>query len=301
MPRVVGTALQNHLNTGTTTLCWCFRIARKDGTILGFTDHDRNLVMDSVTYEAMSGFTGTEVQENIGLNVDNLDIQGALRSDRIKEGDILAGLYDDAAIHIYRVNWRDTSQRVLLRSGSLGELTRSNSFFKAEVRGLAHYLQQPRGRVFQFSCDADLGDARCGVNLSGYTATGTVVTVTEQKVLQVSGAAAAAATDTYSRGKLTWLTGANAGRAIEIKSHTLASGVAYIEIWQTPVSPIVIGDTFSVQAGCDKQPKTCRDRFANFVNFRGFPYMPGNDYVTTYPNRDDPDNDGSSKRDIFGD
>lgn len=269
--------------------------------MLGFTDHDRDVVVDAVNYEALSGFTGTEVQENIGLGVDNLDIQGALRSDKIKEGDILAGLYDDASILIYRVNWRDTTQKVLLRSGSLGELTRSNSFFKAEVRGLAHYLQQPSGRVFQFSCDADLGDERCGVSLGGHTSSGTVASVVDEKIFTFSGAASAGATDTYSRGKLTWTSGPNAGRAVEIKSHTLTSGVAYIEIWQVPVDTIAIGHTFSVQAGCDKQPKTCRDRFANFVNYRGFPYMPGNDYVTTYPNRDDTTNDGSSKRDIFGD
>ncbi|MDX5493645.1 MAG: phage BR0599 family protein, partial [Alphaproteobacteria bacterium] len=29
----------------------------------------------------------------------------------------------------------------------------------------------------------------------------------------------------------------------------------------------------------DKQFTTCRDRFANAVNFRGFPHMPGNDFV----------------------
>ena len=87
------------------------------------------------------------------------------RSDRLNEDDLAAGLFDDAAIEIWRVNWADTAQRVLMRSGSLGEVRRSGAAFTAEVRGLAHYLQQPKGRLFQSGCDADLGDARCGVDL----------------------------------------------------------------------------------------------------------------------------------------
>jgi hypothetical protein len=35
--------------------------------------------------------------------------------------------------------------------------------------------------------------------------------------------------------------------------------------------------------GCDRALATCRDRFANVVNFRGFPHIPGNDFVLRYP------------------
>lgn len=299
MPRLLPAGLQAHLSSGTTTLCWCFKITRRDGQVLGFTDHDRPIVFDGVTFEAYSGFTGTEVQERLGLSVDNLDVQGVV-SDQIKENDILAGLYDDAEIQIYRVNWSDPVQRVISRSGSLGELTRSNSYFKAEVRGLSHYLQQPSGRVYQYGCDADLGDARCGVALGGFSSTGTVSEVIDSRMFKCLGAMVSAADDFYTRGKLTWATGANANYAIEIKLHyKSSSGIVQIELWQEMVHDVALGDTFSIIAGCDKQPKTCRDRFSNFANFRGFPYMPGSDYIVAYPNRGDDSNDGSSKVDIF--
>ena len=58
--------------------------------------------------------------------------------------------------------------------------------------------------------------------------------------------------------------------------------------------PIAAGDTFVVTAGCDKRFATCRDRFDNVVNFRGFPHIPGNDFVMRYAVPGEPGNDGGS-------
>ncbi|MCB1485390.1 MAG: DUF2163 domain-containing protein, partial [Hyphomicrobiaceae bacterium] len=154
--------LQAHLDSGTTTLCWCWRLTRKDGTVQGFTDHDRALSFDSTTFEASSGFTASEITDALGLSVDNLEVTGALSSASLSEEDLAAGRYDDARVEIFRVNWQNPDERVVMRTGSLGEVRRADNSFTAEVRGLAHYLQQPKGRLFQYTCDADLGDARCG-------------------------------------------------------------------------------------------------------------------------------------------
>ena len=141
--------LQAHLDTGATTLAWCWRLTRGDGTRLGFTDHDRDLAFDATTFAAATGFTATEIKDAVGLSVDNLEVESALSSDSLNEDDLAAGLFDDAAIEIWRVNWQDTTaQRVLMRSGSIGEVRRAGAAFAAEVRGLAHYLQQPNGRLF---------------------------------------------------------------------------------------------------------------------------------------------------------
>src|SRR5262249_41465984 len=169
-------SLQAHLDTGTTTLAWCWRVTRDDGTRLGFTDHDRDLAFDGTQFEAATGFTASEIKDALGLSVDNLEVSSALKSERLDEADLAAGLFDDAAVEIWRVNWADTDERVLMRSGSLGEVRRSGTAFTAEVRGLAHYLQQPKGRLYQSGCDADLGDARCGLDLANpaFRGTGTL-------------------------------------------------------------------------------------------------------------------------------
>ncbi len=149
--KLLSAELQAHLDSGATTLCWCWRLTRRDGIVLGFTDHDRDLVFDGTTFEAAAGFTATEIKEAVGLGVDNLEVEGALQSGRLDEAQLAAGLFDDARIEIFRVNWNATSQRVLMRIGSLGEVSAAASAFTAEVRGLAHYLGQPKGRLFQFT------------------------------------------------------------------------------------------------------------------------------------------------------
>lgn len=273
-------SLQAHLDTATTTLAWCWHITRTDGTRFGFTDHDRDLAFDGTVFEAATGFTASEINDALGLSVDNLEVSSALKSDRLNEDDLAAGLYDDAAVEIWRVNWADPEQRVLMRSGSLGEVRRSGAAFTAEVRGLAHYLQQPKGRLYQSGCDADLGDARCGINLSdpAFRGTGTVLAAASGRLLTATGLSAYAA-DWFTRGLLTFTSGPNIGRAQEVKRHTLAGTVATVELWHPTAHAITASDIFTITAGCDKQLATCRARFANALNFRGFPHMPGPDYV----------------------
>jgi uncharacterized phage protein (TIGR02218 family) len=279
--------LQAHLDSGVTTLCWCWRLTRRDGAKLGFTDHDRDLVFDGTTFEAAAGFTASEIKDTVGLSVDNLEVESALTSDRLSEEHLAAGLYDDARVEIFRVNWQTPEQRVLMRSGSLGEVSRAGASFRAEVRGLAHYLQQPKGRLFQYTCDADLGDPRCGVDLAagGYRGSGTVATVISARGFTANGLDGFA-DGWFARGLVTFASGVTAGRAIEVKRHTKRDGVVTIELWQEPVQPPLPGDTFSVTTGCDKHLATCRAKFSNTVNFRGFPHMPGNDFVTSYVRRD---------------
>ncbi|NJM33991.1 MAG: DUF2163 domain-containing protein [Rhodomicrobium sp.] len=288
--------LQAHLDSGATTLAWCWRVIRADGTVYGFTDHDRDIAFDATSFEAASGFAGTDIRQSIGLSVDNLDATGALQSDRLNEGDLAAGLFDGARIEIWRVNWAAPDQRVLMMSGSIGEVKRGETAFTAELRSLAHALDQQQGRVYQYACDATLGDARCGVDLAtpAYTGSGIVSAATNTYAFTASGL------DTFDNGWfvggfLTWTGGANEGRSMEVKRHvSKESGLAEIELWRSMPASIGASDAFTIRAGCDKIYATCKSKFFNGVNFRGFPHIPGNKYVLAYPQSGDPDNDGGS-------
>jgi uncharacterized phage protein (TIGR02218 family) len=270
-----------HLASGATTLCWCWRVERHDGAVMGFTDHDKPVTFDGTTYEAASGFTASDIKDSLGLSVDNLEVNGALSSATLTDDDLAAGRYDDARIEIYRVNWSDPSQRVLMRSGSIGEVRRSGTGFTAELRGLAHYLQQPKGRLLQLTCDADLGDARCTIDLSSptYRGTGTIVTASSSRRFIVTGLDAFD-NGFFSRGLFAFTSGASAGLKIEVKSHLKLASAVMIELWADAEGPPAAGDAFAVTAGCDKRIETCKARFANVVNFRGFPSMPGNQFLT---------------------
>jgi uncharacterized phage protein (TIGR02218 family) len=293
--KTLPSGLQAHLDSGATTLAWCWRVIRKDGTVYGFTDHDRDVSFDGTTFEAASGFTGTDIRQSIGLAVDNLDVTGALQSERLNEADLAAGQFDDARIEIWRVNWAETDQRLLMMSGSIGEVRRGESAFTAELRGLSHYLGQKQGRTYQYACDAALGDARCTVDLDdpAYKGSGTV-TATDAAYLFSASGLDGFAESWFDGGLVTWTSGANEGRAMEVKRFTLAGSAAQVELWRSMAGAIAPGDGFTIIAGCDKTFPTCKSKFANGVNFRGFPHIPGNKYIMAYPVSGDPDNDGSS-------
>ena len=281
------TGLQAHLDSGTTTLAWCWKITRSDGAVFGFTDHDLPLTFAGAVFEPESGFVPSEIRAGQDFSVDAQDVEGALSSDRITETDILDGRWDNAEVDVWRVNWASTDQRVLMRRGNLGDIRRGRTSFVAEVRSLAHWLNQTVGRTYQFSCDADLGDARCGVNLASplWSATGTVATLSGSRGFSAA-ALGSFANGSFALGVISWTTGANAGRKAEIAS--FASGA--ITLFEAPVRPIAVGDAFLATAGCDKQFATCSAKFGNGVNFRGFPHMPGEEAVLRYPNQGDANN-----------
>ncbi len=293
--KTISAELKQHLLTGATTMCRCWKLETQSGDHFGFSDHDHDISFDGVTYEAASGFTGSEIENSLGLSVDNLDVDGALSSSRLNEKDLLAGVFDNAVVEIWSVNWSDTSQRILLRKGNLGEVSHNETGFSAEIRGLAHQLNQPMGRVFQKSCDTFAGSASCMIDLDTpvYSTSGNVISMSDNHTFIVDGLEGYE-DGWFTHGLLVWLEGANEGRKSEIKYHHLQAGGVSIQIWQQMPDAIAIGDRFSVSAGCDKRFTTCRDKFANIINFQGFPFMPGNDFVTFYPNRDDGNNDGSS-------
>jgi uncharacterized phage protein (TIGR02218 family) len=279
--------LQAHLDDGTTTLAWCWRISRADGVALGFTDHDRKLAFDGTAFEPESGFAASEIRAGSDLAVDAQDATGVLTSDRIAETDIVDGRWDNAAVELWRVNWADTSQRVLLRRGAVGQIRRGRMAFVAEVRSLAHVLGQTVGRTFQAGCDAALGDARCGVDLEApaFKGTGVVTDLLRDRAFMASGLSGFDA-GWFGSGTLTWTSGVNAGRITEVLTHGLDDSIAALTLLEVPVRAIAEGDSFIARAGCDKRIATCGAKFANVANFRGFPNIPGQDAVLRYASQD---------------
>jgi len=293
--KTLSPALRAHLLGPVTTLAWCWTVTRTDGVVLGFTDHDRPISFGGVTCEAASGFAATQIASSLGLSVDNLDVEGALSSGAITEEDIAAGRYDGARIEVWRVNWTDPDQRVLMRAGAIGEITRGELAFTAELRGLAHTLDQVSGRTYQRTCDALVGDTRCTVDLdqAAYRGAGTVASVADDRLVTTNDLSAFEE-GWFTHGRLAWTSGANAGTAMEVRGHTVSGSSATLALWQRAPLAIVAGDGFTVTAGCDKTLPTCKAKFDNVANFRGFPHMPGTDKAYSYVVGDTGENDGGS-------
>ena len=156
------------------------------------------------------------------------------------------------------------------------------------MRSLAHVLGQTLGRTFQASCDAALGDARCGVDLTAaaFKGSGTVVSLSGDRGFAVSGLSGFAE-GCFALGTLHWLSGANTGHRAEVLSHVSVGADVIITLLETPVRSIKVGNTFDIFAGCDKRFETCQAKFANAANFRGFPHIPGQDTIIRYAAKGD--------------
>ena len=270
--RTISANLQTHLDGEVTTLATCWKVTRRDATVLGFTDHDSNLIVDSVTYLASTGFTPTAIANSADLAVDNMDVDGVLDSSAITEADILAGIYDGAAIEIFQVNAQNLADgSMILRHGTIGEVQMNNGQFTAEIRGLSQPLSQTIGELYAPACRAKFGDSRCGFNVASVTVSGNVSSVTSRQVFTDTSLTQDAGY--FNFGKVTFTSGANNGLSMEVKR--FAGGEVTL-VLPMPYD-ITAGDSFSIVAGCDKSFSTCIKRFSNAVNFRGEPHVPGTD------------------------
>lgn len=277
----ISAGLAAHLAGETTTLATCWKVTRADGQVYGFTDFDQDLTISSVTYKAATGHDASAIETTAALNVDNLETQGVLSSSAITEADLVAGKWDYAAVEIFLVNWADLTQGTLkLRKGWLGEVSIGRDQFTAELRGLAQPLQQVIGEVYSPSCKADLFDARCKLVDTSWKVNGTVSTLVSAQ-RQWTDASLAQAAGYFTAGKVLWLTGANAGLTKEIKTHASGGNI----LLQEPMPyTVAVSDTYTIWAGCQKRYlDDCGTKFANQVNFRGFPHLPGNDQMLRGP------------------
>ncbi|MBS3849111.1 DUF2163 domain-containing protein [Devosia sp. BSSL-BM10] len=286
--RTLDIGLAAHLAQSETTLCHCWKLTRGDGVVLGFTDHDRVLSFDGTDYTPANGLDGSEVPARLGAQVQTSEVLGVLSAEVISEDDILLGRYDGAQVQTWRVNWSDVSQRLLLRRDSIGEVVREDGVFRAELRSAQQGLNATHGRIYQSLCDARVGDARCGVTLAMPSLQGSAtVTALDDPYRAVVTGLEGFAEGWFSFGTVLWSDGKRDGLSDAVVNHARL-GSADVLAFSTRIGDwVAVGDTFGVTAGCDRRFSTCQAKFDNAVNFRGFPHIPGSDYVLRHPRNGD--------------
>jgi uncharacterized phage protein (TIGR02218 family) len=268
----ISVALAAHYASGTTTLARLWRITRTDAQVYGFTDHDQAIVYGGVAFEPSSAFNPSAVATRGDGNVDNLEVLGLLDSAGITAEDIEAGLWDGSAVELLEVNWADlTMGHNTLRAGTTGTIQRTGARYVAELRGLMQALQNNVGRIVTPLCDAELGDARCGVDTSAWEVTGEVTAVASR----VEFTTDADLSGPYERGTVEFTTGLNAGLRSDIRMVVESDGIVRLQL---PTHyDLTVGDELTLRAGCPKTKDACLGTFDNLLNFRGFSFVPGQD------------------------
>jgi uncharacterized phage protein (TIGR02218 family) len=290
--------LQAHLATGASHTCHCWAVIRTDGVTLGFTDHDGPLAFEGITFTPHTGLSARALSLTTGLSVNNTDVMGILSDDAITEADITAGRYDAALVRVWLVVWDDPALRQLRFAGHLGEITRAGAGFQAELRGLTEGLNQPQGRSYLTQCSAVLGDARCRFDLGdpAYRLTAPLADIADDGQTLTLASSDDYNDHWFSGGQCHVVTGAGTGLQAVIRAdRRISAQQRVITLWDNLRAPLALQDQILITAGCDKAAQTCRIKFANMINFQGFPDIPGDDWLIGFA-RADGDNSGTSRR-----
>lgn len=167
MVKNISTGLKAHLQSDTTTITTCWKITRLDEQVFCYTELDRDLVIDGLTYKSTGGFNKSALKADGSLNVDNTEVQGFLSDDTIPDVEMRNGAFDYAKVEIFLVNYEDLAMGILkLRTGYFGEVkTVPSGAFLVELRGLVQLLSQTIGEIYVPECRTDFGSPQCGIVL----------------------------------------------------------------------------------------------------------------------------------------
>jgi uncharacterized phage protein (TIGR02218 family) len=261
-----------------TTLAYGWRLERRDGVTLGFTSHDRDVVFDGLLLRASPGIEPTSVVERMGFDNGGLDVRGALTSDALSRGDIEMGRWDGASLQLFMFDWNDLAKPAQsMASGSLGTISLTGDAFETVFNGPASALGGPVAPLTSPTCRANFCDESCGLNRLRFTREALAISSNGETIVLATGTGLGVRD--YGAGELRWLEGPNCGLIAPILAHANDE----ISLFNPPPYGIDAPTRIMLVQGCDKRLETCRDRFANMVNFRGEPHLPGIDLLTRYP------------------
>jgi uncharacterized phage protein (TIGR02218 family) len=258
-----------------TSLAFCWRIERSDGAGLALTSGHRDIAVSDIVYRSAPGVTPGSISRSLGLEPDSGEVAGALAADSLSEDDLSQGRWNGASVRLLALDWAASdAEPVPLLGGELGEVSIDGDGFSAELRGAASRLAKAPCPSTSPECRAVFGDKKCRVDLAGRTIRAKVVSATDN-VLELDQAVDA----TFLFGRLRYLSGENCGIATALLG---ASGTE-VSLRDRPRAVVSPGTVIELREGCDKRFETCVSRFANAVNFRGEPHLPGTDLLTRYP------------------
>jgi uncharacterized phage protein (TIGR02218 family) len=258
-----------------TSLAFCWSIERSDGAGIGLTSCDSEVVRDGVAYRPQPGITPAAITRSLGLDPHSAEVSGALSADALTESDLSLGRWDSARISMTAVDWSaPDEQPVSLLAGELGEVSLSGDSFTAQLNGAATKLSGPVCPSTSAECRAEFGDKKCRVDLAGRSIRARVSSAEDNLIVTDQPL-----DERYVFGRLRYLSGANCG----LQTVILAVNASQLTVRDRARAAVEPGTVIEIREGCDKLFATCISRFANAVNFRGEPHVPGNDLLTRYP------------------
>lgn len=251
-----------------------WRVYRSDGVALGFTSHDRDLLFGGINHRAAPGMAPAAIRMTSDLSEDSAGVEGALSHSTIRAADLSAGLFDSAAIETGIVDWETLDHQVLY-SGTLGQIDDNGLGFSGELKSAKHVLEQDLVPRTSPTCRALFCGKGCGISAIGVTSR-VVLEAVDLDLNRVRFAGLQ--TDNYVDGELRFLDGPQTGIPFGI----LGNSGDWLALDRPLDNQTEVGIPAELREGCDHTLNTCATRFNNAVNFRGEPFLPGNDLLARY-------------------
>ena len=262
-------------------ICTLFTISTADGaTNYRYTDLDIPFTIGGNTYQPTAGLQRFSLKLDNTASVSNQNVIGSVLD--LPEDELRNGKWDSAKIHVELAAWGNASAGTLtIFKGSLGVIQWTDQGFQADIHNFVRPLAKNIGHMVMPTCRHvlyDLGTTgpdrvgRCGLSQNSFkSATSITAVLTAGFKYNI---ATTGRPDTWATtGFVKWLTGANAGSYQEVKTHRIEGGYESVEFIRPPFSPVAVGDTLELLAGCDHTLQTCKQKFNNVPNFGGFPHL----------------------------
>lgn len=259
------------------TVATFWRIARTDGVTLGFTTHDGDLWFDGVLHRASPGMVPSAIRRCADLEPDSAEVRGAITHEAIDGNDLAAGRFDRAQVRIGLVDW-ENGEHAVLYAGTIGAVSEEDGGFGAELVSRKDALWRDPVPRTSPACRALFCGPGCNLNPARFTREVRLAALD----MDANAATFVEAPDggLHTAGTLRWLDGPQAGLAAGIMGPD-GNGALILDLPLDAAIPA--GTRAIVREGCDRTLDTCAARFANAANFRGEPFLPGNDMLTRYP------------------
>lgn len=251
-----------------------WRIYRCDGVTLGFTSHNRDLFFAGITHKAAPGMVPAAIRLNADLSNDSAEVEGVLGHESISGEDLAAGLFDHAAIEVGIMDWQSLEWHTLY-SGQLGQIESDSSSFSAELRSAKLVLERDVVPRTSPTCRAAFCGPGCGLSATRFTS------VRELEALDVHSNRVRFSGLDPSRfidGRVRFLGGPQTGLVFSVVAET----DGWLILDRPLIEGTVSGTRAEIREGCDHTFETCSTRFGNAINFRGEPFLPGNDLLARY-------------------
>lgn len=280
--------LPNNLSAIGQSTCWSpanlWRLERTDGTVLRFCDRDAAIEYEGETYAPAGAFSASAREMSDGFKTRNGELRGVIDSDVVTEADLRAGRYIDAQVTQYLVDARFPFAGALMTTRfTILDVTHDGLGWTAQVADVSRRLRVKTGALVTRDCEYNLGDARCKKVLTSFTTSAVAVTTVDAaRTRWRASAVPNSSDDWYTYGKVTWVTGSNAGLVSEVSDY-VNSTRRFTSRLALPFD-VEVGDTFVAVAGCDRLFETCKTKFENGDNFGGFPHVPGTEKLMNTPN-----------------